>query len=480
MWHSLAFRLFICFSVVTLATIGIVALVTHQVTRDHFNSYVAEADEQQMQRTRDALQVQYAVVGDWPGAQRVLSAMGAMRGDRLVVTDGEGNVLADSRQELTGSTLDEDALGPSLPLVYADRPVGMLHILRDGRRPMKMQPALAPAAIEDQFATSSNDSSEHDFLGSVRRSLLWAALGAGGIAVVLSLVLSRQLTAPLRSLRNAAHRIADGDLSQRVGVKGDDDVAELSASFNLMAASLDRNERLRRELTADIAHELRTPLSVIQGTLEAILDGVAQPDAQTIASIHQETLLLNRLVTDLRDLSLAEAGQLKLQHEPTDLAELLRQTAARWYAEAEEKGVALEVQAAEMPPASVDADRVAQVVANLLSNALRHTPSGGTIVLSLAPSTIEAQGKAAPAALLSVSDTGCGINAEDLPRVFDRFYRVDRSRSRTSGGSGIGLAIVKYLVEAHGGRAWAQSELNNGSTFLCLLPLEEPGKAAKG
>ncbi|MBI2953845.1 MAG: HAMP domain-containing protein [Chloroflexi bacterium] len=318
---------------------------------------------------------------------------------------------------------------------------------------------------------------EREFLQAVNRSMWVAGAIAVVIAMLLSLLLARQITLPLRGLTLAARRIASGDLSQTVPVKSRDELGELATAFNSMAESLARNEQLRRNMVADIAHELRTPLTIIQGNLEAILDGVTPPTMETVTSIHEETTVLARLVADLRELSLAEAGQLKLQRGPTDLAALLGRAATRHQAAASEKGIALVTRLTEgLPPADVDEQRISQVVDNLLSNALRHTGVGGEIAVAMAQdaarglATTDKHATTAPSITVSVKDTGSGIPADELSYVFERFYRLDKSRSRASGGSGIGLAIVKQLVEAHGGRAWAESAPGDGATFFFTVP----------
>ncbi|MDA8186749.1 MAG: ATP-binding protein [Dehalococcoidales bacterium] len=315
---------------------------------------------------------------------------------------------------------------------------------------------------------------ERDFLDSVNRSMWIAGSSAVVLALLLSLALARQMSQPLRRLTFAAKSIASGDLSQRVRVNSRDELGELGNAFNSMAESLARNEQVRRNMVADIAHELRTPLTIVQGNLEAILDGIVPPTKENVASIHEETTVLARLITDLRELSLAEAGQLKLQRAPTDVAELVRKVVARNQAEAIEKGIDLDLDLPEgLPLADVDEQRVSQVVNNLLSNALRHTGSGGRVSVAArndGVSALDTPAKDVPFLTLSVADTGSGIPAEELPYVFDRFYRLDKSRARASGGSGIGLAIVKQLVEAHGGNAWAESEVGAGSTFYFTVP----------
>lgn len=305
-------------------------------------------------------------------------------------------------------------------------------------------------------------SPENAFLDSVGQSLWLAMLVALIAALALSLLLSRQLTAPLRRLTLATHRLADGDLAQRVPVTTGDEIGELGVAFNTMADNLSRSDQARRRLLADVAHELRTPLTVLQANLEAIIDGVAPPTAERLTTLHQQSLLLARLVTDLRDLSLAEAGQLTLHRSPTNPADVVDRAAAAGRALADERGIALSTDIADgLPLVAADADRIEQVLHNLLDNALRHTLSGGSVVVVARP----AEG----GVIFSIADTGSGIAPEALPHIFDRFYRGDAAAAPRD-GSGIGLTVAKSLVEAHGGRIWAESQPGRGSTFLLFLP----------
>ena len=306
---------------------------------------------------------------------------------------------------------------------------------------------------------------EQTFLNAFRHSLWLAALAAILVAVVLGLAFSRLVTSPIKQLTLVAKNVASGDFSKRVHQKSRDEVGDLSVAFNSMAEQLDKKEQNRRQLLADIAHELRTPLSIVQGNLEAWLDGVIIPTPEHIAMAHDEVILLARLITDLRDLSLSEAGQLKLNQVPTDLEEVIGAVISSIESQAQEKNIHI---AAELPPGlslvSVDGHRIQQVLHNLLDNSFRYTPVGGTIKVGV---HINPPGRVT----VYVADNGSGIHPEDLPHIFDHFYKADKSRHRGSGGSGIGLAIVKQLVEAHGGRVWVESQLGKGSTFFFTLPV---------
>jgi len=311
---------------------------------------------------------------------------------------------------------------------------------------------------------------EREFLASVHQALIWVGAGIMLVGLAASYALARSITVPLRTLSGAVKEIARGNYGQRVQINSGDEVEQVARAFNGMAESLETNNQMRKRLLADIAHELRTPLAVIQGNLEGMLDGVVEMDKEQVNSIYEETVHLNRLIGELRDLSLAEAGQLVLDKRLTDVSQLVVRALSKIKPLADEKGIVVESRLAEVPQAEIDASRINQVVYNLLTNAIRYTPAGGLIVVA---ATQAGEGKAGWLKL-SVSDTGQGIAAEDLPHIFDHFYRADKSRARKSGGSGIGLAIVKQLVEAHGGRVEVESAPGRGSCFYVYLPLQGP------
>lgn len=315
---------------------------------------------------------------------------------------------------------------------------------------------------------------EEGFIQSVNRWIWITGLGTALVAAVLGTMFARRITAPLKELASAARKISHGDLTYRIDVDTHDEIAEVAKSFNSMARNLEKNNELKRRLLADIVHEIKTPLTVVRGNLEAMLDGVIEPSPKKIAAIHTETLLLSRLLDDLRDLSLAEAGQLKLKAERENIAYVIRQVSEMFRPRANEDAKQLEIEFGEgLPPVMIDRDRISQVLYNLIGNALQYTSEGDYVKVSARLDTSIAGGAESPVVLVSVEDSGEGISEEDLPYVFDHFYRVDESRARTSGGSGIGLAIVKHLVEAHGGHVWAKSERGIGSMFYFSLPIAE-------
>lgn len=306
-------------------------------------------------------------------------------------------------------------------------------------------------------------------LERVNRAVLIGGLLALIAALAVGFFVFRAITRPIDQLTQAAHQLAAGDLSARVVVDdhpsrlGSDEISELGAAFNMMAGSLQQSEQVRRDMTADIAHELRTPLAVMRGNLEAMLDGVYPFDAEHLAPVLNQVNLLTRLVEDLRTLALAEAGQLLLTKRPVDLAMLLQSTLASFEAQAATQQVALRTEiAAELPVVDLDPDRMQQTMGILIANALRYTPPQGSI-------TVAAKTDRA-GVTIEVADTGSGIAPEDLPHVFDRFYRADKSRARESGGSGLGLAIAKSIADAHGGSIAAVSQPGQGTRLIIVLP----------
>lgn len=303
---------------------------------------------------------------------------------------------------------------------------------------------------------------ERRLLADVRQAIWIAAVIGLGVAMVAGTVTARTITAPLQTFADAAARVGQGDLRLGVPETGGEELARVARAFNTMATSLRQAEETRRQLLADIAHELGTPLAVLQANLEGMLDGVVSATADKLASLHTQTQVLTRLVRDLRDLSLAQQGQLRLDRQPLDLGALVRDVAEMSRPVADEKRITVDVAAGDAVTVSADRDRIAQVLHNLLSNALRYTEAGGAIRVRAARHGGDGE--------VEVTDTGPGIPADDLPKVFDRFHRVDRSRSRATGGAGLGLAIVRYLVEAHGGRVWVRSRLGGGTTFGFALP----------
>ncbi len=449
---SLLWKIMAAFVLVLAVGVGGVTVIAGRTTANEFQQYMGGGNTTQLIAQ---LADYYAQTGAWAGVETLFSAgmggrgmMGRGQGRRTILADARGAVVFDSTGTASGS-LPASQLEHGVPITVKGQRVGTLLTSGGGIGGMMGAP-------------------EQNFLDRVNRAVLAAGIAAGVVALLLGFVVFWSITAPLKRLTRAAHAVAAGDLAQRVNIRTGDEIAELGAAFNTMAANLDQGEQVRRQMTADIAHELRTPLSVIQGNLEAILDGVYPADLEHIQPALDQTHLLARLVEDLRTLALAEAGQLSLDRVPTDVAELARRVAAAFEPQARDKRVTLAVPASPaLPLVHADAQRIAQVLTNLLGNALRYTPQDGRITVHVE----SAEGFVR----IAVQDTGPGIAAEDLPHIFDRFYRVDKSRARDAsgaGGSGLGLAIARSIVAAHGGRIEAESKHGQGTTVAFTLPSE--------
>ena len=330
--------------------------------------------------------------------------------------------------------------------------------------PVKVNNVVVGTVLADGIPPLSP--SDMQFLTSTEHALIFGALAAFLIALAIGFVLARTLTRPVRELTTALHAMSAGELQQAVPVRSNDELGQLSATFNRMSTDLAWANQQRRQMTADIAHDLRTPVTVISGYLEALRDGVLPPTPERFAILYEEAQHLHGLIEDLRTLSLADAGELVLHRQATSPQALLQRIAEVYRHQVAQQEVALQVTAAAtLPAVHLDVERMVQVLSNLVGNALRYTPAGGTI-------TMGAQ-SAAQGLTLTVQDTGQGIMPDALSRVFDRFYRADSARAQAQGESGLGLAIAKAIVEAHGGTIAVTSQLGNGATFTIQLPDEK-------
>jgi signal transduction histidine kinase len=304
---------------------------------------------------------------------------------------------------------------------------------------------------------------ELEFIERTNRILIYGALIGAVIALLLGIFLSRTLTRPIRELTKATHAVSEGNLLQQVPVRSDDELGELAKAFNKMSAELSRSINARKQMTADIAHELRTPLSLILGHAEAVHDGVLPPTRENFEIIREEATRLEHLVNDLRTLSLADAGELSITLQDIEPGRLLHEVASLYQYQTRKKNISLELDiASPLPHIEVDPGRTTQVLTNILDNALRHTPEGGRIVLSAKQTGENVE--------LAVQDSGPGLPPEETARIFERFYRADPSRQREDGGSGLGLAIARSIVQAHGGQVSAESEAGKGLRVVVTLP----------
>jgi signal transduction histidine kinase len=319
--------------------------------------------------------------------------------------------------------------------------------------------------MTEDAATAMRELTAQAFRQAVATSLTWAAGAAAMTAIVIGIFISGRIARPVLRLVLASRRIAAGRYAERVPAGGSDELGQLAASFNEMAGALESSERRRRELIGDVAHELRTPIANLQGYVEGLGDGVVEPSDETWAFLLGETGRLRRLVEDLQELSRAEARQMSINPKPIDPDRLVNLVVARLGPEFAEKGLTLATFVdSPLPRVLADEDRAVQLLSNLLSNSLRYTPEGGRVEVSAK----QLKGEV----VFRVRDTGIGVAPEHLPHLFERFYRTDKARTRAAGGSGIGLTIARALVEAMGGRIWAESPgVGQGSTFSFTLPL---------
>lgn len=398
----------------------------------------------------DALSNYYRDNGAWEGVIQALVHTPPLNflSRNSVLLDTEGRVMVGYPPYVTGQVLGQSELDAGTAIRVDDRIVGYV-LFTPVQPPDGAGAHVGPAQL---------------FFRRVLEAAVVSAVLTGAIALLLGFVLARTLTQPLRELTAATQALANGNLQQLVTVRSQDEIGQLAQSFNQMSIDLARSSQARKQMTAGLAHDLRTPLSILRGYIEGLKEGRIQAGTELFALLFEEVMHLQRLIEDLRLLSLADAGELSLNRRSVDPAALLERAGLAHMAAAEEQGVALRVETpADLPSIAVDTDRLAQVFNNLIGNALHHTQEG-EIVLSAHVSGAEVR--------LSVRDSGNGIGAEDLPFVFDRFYRGDKARWRVNGdSSGLGLAIAKTLVEAHGGTLTVESEPGRGSTFTAAFPL---------
>jgi signal transduction histidine kinase len=444
--RSLNFRLLAAFAFVIIVIIGSVFFFTYRTTRAEIAKIGERLDQLQNRRVELELSRYYQFRGSWDGIEPFVVEWGKLYERRIVVTDNNNIVVADSEEGPLGQQYANKGPGePMAPMLGMGPPIGILY--------------LAPAETLDINRTALQVT-----YNTIGRFFLWGGLLAIGIALLLTFFLSRRILAPVKALTAAARQFGKGDFSQRVDADGKGEVSELAHSFNTMADNLERDERLRRNMVADIAHELRTPLSNLRGYLEAISDGVVKPDNNAIRSLNEEASSLSRLVDDLQEVSLADAGEIKLIMQPEEISRPINEAVSALKPKAASRGLTMATELpAGLPAVNIDAHRIKQVMLNLLENAIAHTEAGGSIKVS----AMEREDRI----FISVADTGEGIPEKDLSLIFERFYRVDKSRTRATGGTGLGLTIAKRLVEAHGGTIEVRSQLGRGSTFTIAIPV---------
>lgn len=447
MIYSVRWRLLLSMVAVILVTVGMTAFFANRAATAEIERVQGRDDTMRARRVSDLMSRNYLRNQSWDGSQSILEYAAELYGQRVVVVDQDRRVVADSHSILNGHRLEQRIRSAALMPVYS--PQGRVGtILFDPDLPVEV--ASAPALEQEPSGPS------------LRTLLVLSGLLAVGVAMLLTFFVSRRILSPIESLAKVSRQVAQQDFSSRAEVKSRDEVGELARTFNSMVEELSRTEELRRNLVADVAHELRTPVTNIRGYIEGIADGVIKADAATLESIHGEILLLTRLIEDLQDLALAESGQMQLRFQLCDLDNLVHSAAASIQPQAQARGITLIVEPSPHLLVQADPQRITQVLRNLLVNAMTNTPPEGEIKVRASQHNGQPQ--------VSITDTGSGIPPEDLPHIFDRFYRVDKSRSRATGGVGLGLTIARRLVEAHGGTIEAFSVMGRGTEFVVILP----------
>jgi signal transduction histidine kinase len=451
MVRSLAFKLTLAFLLVSLIGVALVAIFSELITRTEFDRLT---QEQAKGSFIEQVLTYYQTYGTWQGIEDLFrpgqtppQAQKPLKESPLRLKFGlvsqEGRVVISTGRYNVGDYVPAEVVAQGTPLKIGDLVIGVVLSANDN------SPPRAPL--------------EEEYLARISRALLQAAIGAVVIALAIGIFLTRTLTYPLRELTAATQAMAKGELHQTVPVRSKDELGRLAASFNQMSADLSRANQLRRQMTADIAHDLRTPLTVITGYIEALRDGDLKPTPARFEAMYTEAQHLKCLIEDLRTLSLADAGELPLNRQPVSVSELLARVAAVYQHQAEQQNITLKVHLEpDLPAFHADPERLMQVLGNLVSNALRYTPPGGQIVLLARsqPGAVQVQ----------VQDTGRGIVPAELPHIFNRFYRADTSRQQPNGESGLGLAIARAIVEAHDGAITVESEVDRGTTFTITLP----------
>jgi signal transduction histidine kinase len=450
--RSISTKLILAFLSIGIVSVTIIFMTARWNTRQEFIRFLTDQNQ-----TNFVAQLTnyYEENETWVGAEIIWYQPGGMmhghgngpnRMMPFTLTDENGKVIVPNQLYRTGDKVPPSDLKNGVAIVQNGNVVGVL------------VPMATPFEGEPR---------ELEFIERINITLIYGAFIGAVIALILGIVLSRTLTRPIRELTTATHAVSEGDLSQQVPVRSNDELGELARAFNKMSSELSRSVNARKQMTADIAHELRTPLSLILGHAEAVHDGVLQPTRENFEIIRDEAARLEHLINDLRTLSLADAGELSIQLQSVEPQRLVQEVASLYQYQSQRKNIAFSLDtAAHLPNIEVDPGRITQVLTNILDNAIRHTPEGGTIVLSAR----ELDGQVE----LAVQDTGPGLQAEDLERIFERFYRADPSRQREDGGSGLGLAIARSIVQAHGGQLSAESEPGKGLKVSILLPVSSP------
>lgn len=445
--RSITTKLILAFLFVSLISIGTIVVLTRFSANREFNKFISNQYEEELV---EELERYYAKNTSWDGINEAdtghMQNQFGPEGDHpsnYCIANLNGLIVRESFTHKLGDVIPPDLLKTSLAITVDEKTVGYLLIDKppDRRDPM-----------------------ENEFVRRFDSSLLLAAVGTIILAFIFGAVISRTITKPIRELTSATHAMAAGKLGQKVTVHSKDEIGELAQSFNKMNDELAHSFNLRKQMTADIAHELRTPLSLIIGHAEAVSDGVLPPTHENFEIIREEAERLEKLVNDLRTLSLADAGELALDFQLVDINKLLGDIKTHYMVQFNQKRITLDLEpASDILMVNLDPVRFSQVLMNILDNALRYTPEDGHVSISTKQSKQQME--------ITIQDSGEGVTPEEASHLFDRFYRADESRTRDDGGSGLGLAIAKSIVEMHKGRIWAESEKGKGLRTIIQLPI---------
>jgi len=463
---SISSRLILSFLVIILITTGLFVVLTNRVIRVRFNDMIARSGQSYARKIAPFLERYYQLNNGWDNVDELATLLVefqdnpkrianritnnsiipdfifAGRDERLILFEGN-NVLFDTDPEGDSFILNVDVQEYGVPIIVDGNTVGTV-----------------VAGSTFGFLTDN----QSRFLRDVNRILLWIAFLSIGAVLFVGITQSQSIIQPIQTLNQATRLIAKGDYAHRIKINRNDEFGEMAQAFNNMAQELENQQVLRNRTMADIAHELRTPLSILQIDLESMEDGLMEVTPENMRVLQSEVSHLRNLVEDLRILSRVDAGEITIEQAAIELGSLIREVIERQMQSARDKGVHLgfDLEGEEIFVTG-DNQRLSQVLINLITNAVRHTPQDGTVNVAMRQQGSEV--------LVSVADTGEGIPQADLPFLFDRLYRVEKSRSRDQGGSGLGLSIAKSLIEAHQGRIWAESKEGEGSTFKFVLPI---------
>jgi len=452
--RSISSKLILAFLSIGIVSVAVIVITARWNTRAEFIRFLSDQNQSNIV---SELSNYYIQNGSWNGAEIIFVQGGSPNQpgpggpnhrSPFVLTDNQGNVLIGNERYKVGDAVSESDFELGISITDEGKVIGILVPMRT---PFQGNPR------------------EVEFMDRTNLTLLYGALIGAVLALLLGIFLSRTITRPIRELTQATHAVSEGDLSQQVPIRSKDEIGELAKAFNKMSAELSRSVNTRKQMTADIAHELRTPLSLILGHAEAVHDGVLLPTMENFEIIREEAARLEHLVNDLRILSLADAGELTITPQTIEPERLLQEVASPYQYHTQKKNITLDLDiASHLPTIEVDPGRMTQVLTNILDNATRHTPEGGRIVLSAKQTGSRIE--------LSVQDSGHGLPPEELDRIFERFYQADPSRQRKDGGSGLGLAIAKSIVQAHNGQLSAESDIvpageaSKGLRIIISLP----------